>query len=134
MGSKHQALVKTILLELGSRPDMRLWEAPVGLARSYDGSRTYQYGLTGCADIIGIYRPHGRFIAIEAKVGDDVQRESQAHFQNMIESFGGVYVIAYSAEEAREILLARLALPNAEYERLASDPSIPPGRPGPEPW
>lgn len=109
MGSKHQALVKQILLALGSRRDLRLWEAPVGLARSLDGSRTFRYGLTGCADIIGIHKPDGRFIAIEAKVGDDVQRPSQASFAKVLESFGGVYVLAYSPEEADELLKVKLS-------------------------
>ena len=113
MGSKHQALVKLILLRLGSRRDIRLWEAPVGLARSLDGSRTFRYGLTGCADIIGITKHGGRFLAIEAKVGDDVQRDSQSAFSRMIESFGGIYLLAYSAEEAEEILAARLRVTNA---------------------
>ena len=125
MGSKHQALVKTILLRLGSRPDLRLWEAPVGLARTMDGERTYRYGLTGCSDIIGIARG-GIFVAIEAKVGDDVQRESQARFQAMIENFGGVYVIAYSAEEAADVLEMRLRDHHARHDRMENHPPISP--------
>lgn len=115
MGSKHQALVKLILLRLGSRPDMRLWEAQTGIARTLDGKRTFRYGLTGQADIIGYAYPGARFFAIEAKVGDDKQRDSQAAFQRTLEQFGGVYVIAYSPEEAEEVLLARLhaAIPPA---------------------
>lgn len=87
---------------------MRLWESQTGLARSMTGDRTFRYGLTGCADIIGYAAPNGRFIAIEVKVGDDRQRESQAAFQRTLEQFGGVYVIAYSVEEAEELLLTRL--------------------------
>jgi hypothetical protein len=108
MGSKHQSLVKSILLALGSRPDLRLWESQTGLVRSMDGRRTFRHGLTGCADITGIASPGGIFVGIEAKVGDDVQRESQARFQAVIERFGGVYVVAYSPEEAEEVLLERL--------------------------
>ena len=126
MGSKHQALVKLILLKLGSRRDLRLWEAPVGLARSLDGARTFRYGLVGCADIIGIYKPGGRFVAIEAKVGDDVQRPSQHAFAGMLESFGGVYVIAYSPEEAEETLLAKLNTHAPLTGPMAPHPTLPP--------
>lgn len=129
MGSKHQALVKLILLRLGSRSDMRLWEAPVGIARSMDGKRTFRYGLTGCADIIGYSGPPliQRFIGIEAKVGDDRQRDSQSAFQRTLEHFGHVYVIAYSVEEAEELLLARLAPPpDAQPNRMALPSTFPP--------
>lgn len=124
MGHKHQALVKAILLRLGSRREFRLWESPVGLARSLDGKRTFRYGLTGSADITGI-GPGGVRLEIEAKVGDDVQRPTQAPFQRMIETFGGIYVIAYSAEEAEEVLLARVAS-HARPQWLENHLSIPP--------
>ncbi len=99
-----------------------------------DSRRTFRYGLTGCADIVGISRPGGRFIAIEAKVGDDVQRSSQSAFQRMVEAFGGVYVLAYSVEEAEETLRVRLGGPptekhgegNARHDRLENPEALTP--------
>lgn len=122
MGSKHQALVKQILVRLGSRRDVRIWESQVGIGRTLDGARTFRYGLVGCSDIVGVLAPYGLILCIEAKVGDDVQLKTQAAFQRMIERMGGIYIIAYSPEEAEELVNARL-------QQMANHPAQPARRP-----
>jgi hypothetical protein len=64
--------------------------------------------LPGEADIDGIVGPHGRRLAIEVKAGRDKQSEAQRSFQKMIESHGGIYIIARDVEGALAELRGRI--------------------------
>lgn len=68
------------------------------------GPRIIRFGIKGAADIIGIAAPHGRMWAVEAKVGRDEPAPDQLAFRDVILSHGGIYVVAYSVEEAERSL------------------------------
>jgi hypothetical protein len=82
-----------ILLAVGSRPDCRIWRNNTGVGRSLSGDRVIRFGLVGSADLLGILRG-GRFLAVEVKTKRGRQNEAQRNFQRMIESMGGIYVLA----------------------------------------
>ena len=91
-----------VMLELGSLPHCRLWRNPVGAVRNVDG-RYLSFGLArGSADYIGIYR--GLFLSIETKqVRGKTQgerRKQQIAWRDMVNSQGGIAVIAYGDLEA----------------------------------
>jgi hypothetical protein len=61
--------------------------------------RFNRWGLpNGAADLIGIV--DGRFLAIEVKSPTGRQRQEQALWGAVVESRGGVYVVARSVDEA----------------------------------
>jgi hypothetical protein len=69
-----------------------------------------RYGLcNGSADLIGLraYRagdPAGQFVAIEVKAHTGRQSPEQFAFQVMVETLGGVYILARSVEDVEEAL------------------------------
>lgn len=71
--------------------------------------RRVQAGINGQADITGIL-PDGRRLEIEVKVGRDKQSDAQVAFQRMIESHGGVYVVALDLEECLAHIESRVRL------------------------
>ena len=88
----HQQLVSEILLEYGADARYRLWANNTGVV--FTKGRKISFGLTGSADIIGLRRKDGKFLAIEIKTGRAVQSQDQINFQKMIEEFGGIYILA----------------------------------------
>jgi hypothetical protein len=104
-------LVADILLAIGSRPDVRVWKNATGVAKIDD--RVIKFGLKGSADILGILAPSGRFLAIECKVGRDTQSPYQKNFQLMIETMGGLYILARSVSDVKT------ALPLATKKRIS---------------
>jgi len=67
----------------------------------------FKYGLVGSADIMGIL-DGGRLLCIEIKSGSARQSKVQKNFGAMVTKFGGVYIVARSAEEALEKVTAAL--------------------------
>ena len=100
MGWMEKDIKRDVLRLLGGRSDTRLWNNPTGLGLTRDGSRTIAFGLPGSADLIGLFRPSGRFLAVECKSARGRQSLQQKRFQAMIESMGGVYLLVRSANEA----------------------------------
>ena len=92
----EKQLQNAILRTFGTRLDMRIWRANVGVARY--GDRVVVFGLPGQADISGLL-PGGIRLEIEVKSPTGRQSEDQRNFQAMIERFGGVYVLARSVED-----------------------------------
>lgn len=92
-----------ILLAVGSRPDCRIWRNNTGVGRTLSGDRVIRFGLVGSADLLGILRG-GRFLAVEVKTKRGRQSESQRNFQRMIESMGGVYVLARDVQTVVEVI------------------------------
>jgi hypothetical protein len=95
----EQIIQQNIMLALGRRTDLRIWRQNTGTARSHDGKRVIKFGVVGGADISGLLRG-GRRLEIEVKAPGGVQSEDQKRFQQMIERFGGVYLLVYSVEQA----------------------------------
>jgi hypothetical protein len=69
------------------------------VGRAFDSDRIISFGLKGSADIIGIIKPHGRFLAIEVKTGAAKQTAEQLAFEKMVIKFGGVYIVARSVDD-----------------------------------
>lgn len=71
-------------------------------------ARTIRFGLVGSSDILGVM-PGGRFLGVEVKVGSNTQSDEQTRFQAAVEAAGGLYVLAYSVEDAVEAVRAATA-------------------------
>lgn len=72
----------------------------IGITRHLPGQYIPGAGLNGTADISATIR--GRSVAIEVKVGRDMQSEAQKEYQQRIENAGGLYFIARNFEEFYE--------------------------------
>ena len=94
-----------ILRAFGTIPQLRLRRANVGVARI--GRRVIRFGVPGQADLTGIL-PGGLRLEVEVKSARGRQSTEQRTYQRMIERFGGVYVLARSAEDVRAALEAYL--------------------------
>jgi hypothetical protein len=94
------AVVRAILVELGSRPDVLVYRCNVVVAKR--GRKQVRSLPNGHPDILAIHQ--GRYIAIEAKTETGRQSQRQKLFQQAVERAGGVYVIARSVSDVLEAL------------------------------
>jgi len=101
--ASEKALQNDILRAFGTLPRLRLWRANVGVARI--GTRVIRFGIPGQADLTGIL-PDGRRLEIEVKSPTGRQTPEQVAFQNMIEKFHGIYILARSTDDVRQQLAA----------------------------
>jgi hypothetical protein len=92
-----------ILRAFGTLPGLRLWRSNVGVARV--GLRTVRFGIRGQADLTGIL-PDGRRLEVEVKSATGRQTTEQKAFQDMIERFHGIYILARSVDDVRRELAA----------------------------
>lgn len=99
----EKALQNEILRAFGTLPGLRLWRANCGVARI--GTRVIRFGIPGQADLTGIL-PDGRRLEIEVKSPTGRQTSEQVSFQNMIERFNGIYILARSIHDVRQRLAA----------------------------
>ena len=99
--SEHE-LQQRILLELGNRSDLRVWRQNTGALINQHG-HLVKFGLQGSADILGIIKPHGRFLAIEVKAPRGKLTAQQERFKQMIEGHGGLYILARTLEDVKNI-------------------------------
>ena len=96
----HTDLVNAILLEVSPRGFA--WNNNTGALKDKD-DRLVRYGLPGSSDVVACIR--GRFVAIEAKVGRDRQRQNQADFAIAVRRAGGIYILARSVDDVRNTLM-----------------------------
>lgn len=97
----HHALKRLILLDLGSEPDVRLFDNP----RGFDARAKATYGLApGGGDLIGLVGPRGVFLSLEVKTGSARPTEQQNNWRDMVNAFGGVGRVVRSVDEARAAL------------------------------
>jgi hypothetical protein len=99
---KESSLLYSILAAWGAHPRLRLWRQNTGAATL--NGRLVRFGTPGAADVQGIIRPTGRFLAVECKSATGAQREAQAKWQHMVEEHGGLYVLARSLADVDEAL------------------------------
>jgi hypothetical protein len=97
---RENQLQYDILLEFGARRHVRLWRNNSGLLFTITGERV-RASVIGAPDIIGLTLPYGQFIGIECKGDRGKQTKEQFNFQRMIDSMGGLYILAYSVEDVR---------------------------------
>jgi hypothetical protein len=104
---EHTALIEAILIDISKIPEVRAWKVNNGVFKTIKGDRIVKIGVNGSADISGILSLNiygqtiGIRLEIEVKTGNATQRKEQKAFQNMIESRGGLYLVARSVEDAR---------------------------------
>lgn len=103
----------TILKAWGAHPRLRLWRANVGAgwfaggepARKTDaGVYPVKFGVPGQADISGLIAPWGRRLEIECKTATGRQSAEQFRFQRVVETFGGLYLLARSVEDVDAVM------------------------------
>lgn len=99
----EKVIQNDILRAFGTLPGLRLWRANVGVARI--GGRVVSFGIPGQADLTGIV-PDGRRLEIEVKSAVGRQSPQQRSFQEMIERFHGIYILAKSVDDVRRGLAA----------------------------
>ena len=128
------AILKRTLLALGRLPLARSWRNNTGqawmgkvvrIARRgtvhvepgdvvIRGARPVQFGLKGSGDIHGlravtITEAHvgtviGQYFSVETKTATGRQSEQQKKFGEMVNSLGGLYIVARDPEEAARII------------------------------
>jgi hypothetical protein len=107
----EMVLLQKVLLALGSRPDCRCWRQNTGRLPDPRTGRWVSFGLKGSADILGILKG-GRFLAVETKVPGGRLRPEQLAFCHMLTSFGGLYIVARSVEDAVRAVEEATKCPN----------------------
>ena len=110
----HSAAHKQLILDIEGlavgRPDLLVWKNDVG----YDALLHIKYGLPGSTDLLlcrSIIVPPamvgcrvGMFGAIEAKTGRGKPSPNQINFGETVLRLGGLYKLARSVDDAREVL------------------------------
>lgn len=114
MGAEAFVLFE-ILRDWGAHPRLRLYRRNTGVGffndagpcrKSDPGARPVQFNPPGAADIGGLFLPHGRCLEIETKSLTGRQSKDQIVWQRMIESFGGVYILAREPQDVARRLAA----------------------------
>lgn len=100
---KH--IQNAILAHYGRDTRMRLWRANAGVARPLGSDQVVRFGLPGQADLTGILAHTGRRLEIEVKSAVGRQTKQQRRFQDMIHSFGGLYILARSVDDVEAALM-----------------------------
>lgn len=104
----HQKLVEEILLNVGSRPNIRCWIRSVGVGRALHSNNVISWGMKGESDLQGIIAPSGRMLAIEVKTGSGELSKEQIRFRDMVIKFGGLHILARSLLDVTSILDSNL--------------------------
>lgn len=92
---KETALVK-MCLEYLHLKGVFAWRNNSGMLKK--GEHFIRFGAVGSADILGIIN-HGRFLAIECKVGKNKMSAQQTLWKARIEDMGGLHILAYSLDD-----------------------------------
>lgn len=79
-----------------------LWRNNVGVATQEHGMIRYGVGGKGGADLIGLRRADGRFIAIELKVGKRQPTPEQKQYLDCVRGAGGIAIVGRSVDQIRE--------------------------------
>jgi hypothetical protein len=97
------SIQRAILLDSECQRVAVLWRNHVGRVTAQ--GRTHTFGLcVGSADIVGIHRVSGRFVAIEAKTSTGRVSPEQDMFLRLVARCGGLCGVARSVDDARAIL------------------------------
>lgn len=98
-------ILKAILDYLAARKILA-WRQNCGaIPATYKGRQRFiRYGQPGQADICGILRPSGRYLAIEVKSVKGKVSDLQALHLDLVRSQGGVAGVCRSVEDVVELL------------------------------
>ena len=104
--TKETDLMRAIQLAYGVGTT-RLFRNNVGALEDKNG-RLVRFGLgTGSSDLIGVSMTQngiGRFVALEVKLPGQKPTREQLAFIEMVKAMGGLAGVAYSVDDAGEIL------------------------------
>ena len=92
----HNDLMDDIILEFGSRKNIRIWKRVVG----FDKKRKIRYGIPGEPDLEGIIKPYGRMLVVEVKTGKGRLNPKQKIRKVMLKKYGALYIEARSVKQA----------------------------------
>lgn len=117
MRNHESDVANSILIAIGSRPDVLAQKRTVGKFRALDNpARIVSVGTPGEPDISAVVacvitpdmvgRTVGIAVGIEVKTAVGRQREAQKLFQHAWEKRGGIYRIARSPDDARAVIEA----------------------------
>jgi len=115
--NRETAVKNSILIALGSRPDVMIWNNPTGVFRAYDSfDRIIKVGLPGQPDVLAVVnieitpemvgKSIGAFVGLEIKTPKTNtntagrQSEKQKNWQAAFEKKGGKYAVIRSPNEA----------------------------------
>jgi hypothetical protein len=106
-GAAHSKLKNEILLALGRRSDVLVWNNPTGMFVPFgrENSPPVRCGIPGQADILAVVAPLGRLVGIECKTGSGRQSEAQTNWQKAMESRGGIYGVVRSVDDALTLVI-----------------------------
>lgn len=111
MGLSHSELIAAIIEDASDRNTARLFKNASGVAvhkRKGKKAAYVRYGVGtsegGGHDMIGWRMSDGKFISIDAKVGDDFMSTLQIKWMNWVIHGGGLSGEARSVEDARRII------------------------------
>lgn len=111
--AEHNALVALVRQKHGHHERLRMFlNSKVKMIRGVPHATP---GLgTGSSDIIGIWRPEGRFCAFECKTGDAVCTAAQSLFLDGVVEMGG-FSCVFRSEEDFDRALEALARGESRY-------------------
>ena len=95
--SAETPLQRQILLKVGSRRDVRLWRINAGLFFTLTYRRV-RSAPTGHSDLCGILMG-GWLLAVETKSPTGRLTTTQAAFRDMVQTFGGCYILARTVKD-----------------------------------
>jgi len=98
---KEHSLQSALLRTLGRDRRLRIWRQNTGVARYRD--RVVRFGLPGQADLSGI-TDRGVRVEIEVKSPNGRLSKQQEAFGRMIQTMGGIYIVARSVQQTLEEL------------------------------
>lgn len=128
MTASETTIQARILAEIGALPWLRIWRNNTGQAwtgnkvekiRSHNTihvgpgdvvirrAHPIRFGIPGSADLTGIVNPTGQRLDIEVKTPTGRQSQNQKNYQKMVETMGGIYILARSETNIREQILSR---------------------------
>ena len=100
--STPEGILKAAVLAVLPLCGVRAWHTPAG---TRNGGRT-RMAKKGTVDIIGWRLSDARFVAIETKVKPRKATEEQLEFIAAVKAAGGIAGVAYTVQEAMEIVRA----------------------------
>lgn len=85
-----------------------LWHNSTGqveIPRADGGITHLRYGLAvGSADLVGVRRPDGRFVALEVKSATGRPTPDQLQWLDLVRRCGGIAAVVRSVDEALEVI------------------------------
>jgi hypothetical protein len=111
---KEAALTDRIRAALNALGGVRVWRNNTGIATHVKEAGIYKmrYGLgVGSPDLVGmvcfrlqlsisVHQDFGRFLGVEVKRPGEKQEPEQIEWQDLIQRFGGIYILTTSVGDA----------------------------------